>query len=35
LEEGAPRLKSLMERGVVRREDLNYDPLADSTEVIP
>ena len=26
---------SPMERGVVRREDLNYDPLADSTEVIP
>ncbi|MEM1598654.1 MAG: TIGR04084 family radical SAM/SPASM domain-containing protein [Pyrobaculum sp.] len=35
LEEAAPRLKSLIQRGVLPQEAFNYDPLADSTEVIP
>jgi putative peptide-modifying radical SAM enzyme len=35
LEEAAPRLKRLIDTGRVAREALNYDPLQDSTEVIP
>ena len=35
LEEGAPILTELMRSGVVKREDIDYDPLLDSTEVIP
>lgn len=35
LEEGAPLLKQLMDKGVIRREDLYYEPTLDSTEVIP
>jgi hypothetical protein len=35
LEEAAPRLKNLIETGRLARDALNYDPLLDSTEVIP
>ena len=35
LEEAAPRLKNLIDTGRLARDALNYDPLLDSTEVIP
>jgi hypothetical protein len=35
LEEAASRLKELIETGRLVRDALNYDPLLDSTEVIP
>lgn len=35
LKEKAPTLKALLDAGVVKKEDLDYDPLLDSTEVIP
>ncbi|AEA12822.1 Radical SAM domain protein [Thermoproteus uzoniensis 768-20] len=35
LEEGKGVLEDLLARGVVRQEDLDYEPILDSTEVIP
>lgn len=35
LEEAAPRLRELVATGRLNIESLNYDPLLDSTEVIP
>ncbi|AET33999.1 TIGR04084 family radical SAM/SPASM domain-containing protein [Pyrobaculum ferrireducens] len=35
LKVAAPRIAELMKAGVIRREDFDYNPLLDSTEVIP
>nr|WP_287069254.1 TIGR04084 family radical SAM/SPASM domain-containing protein [Pyrobaculum sp.] len=35
LEEALPYIFQLIKDGVIRREDIDYDPLLDSTEVIP
>ena len=35
LKEGAPRLQTLIERGVIPPSRLDYDPLLHSTEVVP
>lgn len=31
----APRIKELINNGVIKTEDITYDPILDSTEVIP
>ena len=32
---GIPEIDELIKEGIIRKEDLYYDPTEDSTEVIP